>query len=170
MRWVFLLWALSLGSPAWAQSGAEVAVVKKGVQQILKADLPVMSPDQRRFKLESIDLNGDGKREHFVFFQNSYFCGSGGCTYLLLDPQGRLITRFTVADIPVIVLTSKTKGWRDLLLNHKGQTHKLRFDGKRYPGNPSTAPAYALGMNEEEDPGIRYLFSEVGALLKLIAF
>jgi hypothetical protein len=145
-------------------------LVKKSVRQVLKQDLASMPASARRFKYEAQDLNGDGKVEHFVLFQNPYFCGSGGCTYFLFSHKGQLLTRFTVADIPIVVLTSKTKGWRDLLLFHRGQSHKLRFEGQRYPGNPSVAPPYALGMQEEEDPAIRYLFSEAQAPLAWHAF
>lgn len=170
MRLLLVLFLLSVATPAWAQSATEIATVKKGVQQILKADLPVMSRDQRRFKLESVDLNGDGKFEHFVYFQNNYFCGTGGCSFFLLNHQGQLITRFTVSEAPVIVLTSKTHRWRDLLLTHKGKTYKLRFDGKRYPGNPSVAPAYNLDIKADKVSEVRYLFSETPVPLPLHSF
>lgn len=154
------LFCLFLGGAAQAKQAQVPELVKKSLRQVLKQDLQGMPANARRFKYEALDLNGDGKLEHFVFFQNAYFCGSGGCTYFLFSHKGQLLTRFTVADVPIIVLTSKTKGWRDLLLFHRGQSHKLRFEGQRYPGNPSVAPLYALGMQEEEDPDIRYLFSE----------
>lgn len=144
-----------------AQQISTLEWVKKRLRQVLKQDLPHMPPSARRFQYQAQDLNGDGKVEHFVFFQNSYFCGSGGCTYFLFSHHGQLIIRFTVAEQPIIVLSTQTKGWSDLLLFHRGQSHKLRFDGQRYPGNPSLAPLYEMGMEEAADPQIRYLFSAV---------
>lgn len=111
---------------------------------LLKDDLNVMTEDQRRFTYAEYDLNDDGKMEYFVGFpKNSYFCGSGGCTfYLLSHTEGQVITRFTVTDPPFIVLKSKTNGWRDLVVYSDGALRKLTYNGTKYPSNPSVAPKY----------------------------
>ena len=111
---------------------------------LLKNDLNVLTEDQRRFTYQEYDLNEDGKKEYLVGFpRNSYFCGSGGCTfYLLSHAEGETLGRFTVAEPPFIVLTSKTNGWRDLVVYSDGSLRKLTFNGTRYPSNPSTAPKY----------------------------
>ena len=54
-------------------------------QSYLKNDIQFLSENDRKFQMYKIDLNGDGKEEYFVRFISSYFCGSGGCTFLLLD-------------------------------------------------------------------------------------
>jgi hypothetical protein len=56
----------------------------------------------------------------------------------LLDDQGNTITRFTVSDYPVVIDTKKTKGWKDLIIPSNGKNHIMKFDGKKYPANPST--------------------------------
>lgn len=111
---------------------------------LLKDDLDVMTEDQRRFAYEEYDLNNDGKKEYLVGFpQNSYFCGSGGCTFYLLGHEGEVVSHFTVADSPFVVLSSSTNGWRDLAVYSNGAMRKLAYDGTKYPSNPSVAPEYA---------------------------
>jgi hypothetical protein len=84
-----------------------------------------------------IDLNGDGKDEYFVRLMGSYFCGSGGCTFLLLDRYSEIITKFTVMRPPIYVSVEKENGWRKLMVESEGKYKELVFDGKSYPSNPS---------------------------------
>ncbi|MCF6222614.1 MAG: hypothetical protein L3J34_02685 [Flavobacteriaceae bacterium] len=125
-------------------SNIEVAAKIKGflMNQLLKDDLKVMTKNQRKFQYEEVDLNNDGKKEYLIGFKNSYFCGSGGCTYYLLQNNGAVITIFTVSDAPFISLILTTNGWRDLLVNSNGSLRLLQFDGKTYPSNPSIAKVF----------------------------
>lgn len=109
---------------------------------LLKDELAFIPEEQRRFTYAQADLTGDGRDEYLVGFRNSYFCGSGGCTFLLLDHEGMLITRFTVSDAPFIVLPERSNGWSDLVVKSDGKLRRLVFDGKTYPSNPSIAAAY----------------------------
>ncbi|NOQ91331.1 MAG: hypothetical protein GQ552_01285 [Flavobacteriaceae bacterium] len=113
------------------------------LKSILKGDLAIMTEDQRKFQYEEVDLNGDYKKEYLVGFKNSYFCGSGGCTFYLLHNDGAVITIFTVSDAPFIAMVkAKTNGWKDLLVKSDGSLRQLKFDGKTYPPNPSVAPKF----------------------------
>lgn len=112
----------------------------------LRNDLPVMEADDRRFSFYTIDLNSDGKNEYFIKLESRYFCGSGGCIFLLLNNDLSLNTRFTVTKPPVYILSSKTQGWRDLALqgtqDSSGEVESytyLNFQKKSgsYPNNPS---------------------------------
>jgi len=132
---------------------------------LLKDDLKSMTKDQRKFQYEEVDLNDDGKKEYLVGFKNSYFCGSGGCTFYLLNNNGSVITIFTVSDAPFIALKSKTNGWRDLLVKSDGVLRSLKFNGKTYPKNPSMAPkfnqipsddAYRLLWDEYPIPNFKF--------------
>lgn len=127
------------------------------IDDLLKDNLKLMTKDQRKFQYEEVDLNGDGNKEYLVGFKNSYFCGTGGCTYYLLHNEGSVITIFTVADAPFIALISKTNGWRDLLVNSDGSLRLLKFDGKTYPGNPSVAPKFT---ERPSDDAYRLLWDE----------
>jgi hypothetical protein len=98
----------------------------------------------RSYLLSETDLNDDGKMEIFVGLQGPYFCGSGGCTVLLLDNAGKLITRFTVTDYPIRTSGERTKEWKNLVLGSRGKYHLLKFNGSGYPSNPSVEPAISL--------------------------
>ena len=109
---------------------------------LLNEDLVIMDVAQRKFMLFDLDMNNDGMPEIFVGFDNSYFCGSGGCTIYLLNNDATVNTIFTVSDYPVIVLNSVTKGWKDIVISSGGVQHFLAYEGKQYPANPSMAPVY----------------------------
>jgi hypothetical protein len=59
---------------------------------------------------------------------------------MILDDQGKPITQFSVSDYPIAVSGSKSKGWKDLYIMSAGKYHILKFDGKKYPSNPSVQP------------------------------
>lgn len=131
--------------PANASSKATAELVRKSlVDSILKADLASMDSSARKFVFSEMDLNADGQNEIFVGFTGGYFCGSGGCTIMLLDSEGHAITQFTVSEYPVIVDNNKTNGWSDLIINSNGKNHLMKFDGKKYPSNPSVQPVYKM--------------------------
>ncbi|MFO6448440.1 hypothetical protein ACLBKU_15000 [Erythrobacter sp. NE805] len=99
------------------------------------------------------DLDGDGRAETFVYATDPAYCGSGGCTLVVLSPQGhgfRVVMRSTVTQLPIRLLETSTNGWRDVGVNVSGggttrpSIARLRFDGERYPGNPTVPPAAPL--------------------------
>lgn len=120
----------------------------------------------RKFIFFEYDLNGDSKKEIFVGLTGPYFCGSGGCTILLLDDQGNDITNFTVSDYPVVIDNKKTGNWKDLFIMSGGKYHVIKSVGKNYPSNPSTQPVLkeipgddlprALNFMNEPYPWIKF--------------
>ena len=103
-----------------------------------------------RYSSAFVKLSDDGAQEAIVYLTSDGWCGSGGCTALILAPQGssyRVITKTTITRLPIRVLASKSHGWHDLGVwvqgggIRAGYEAKLLFDGKTYPGNPSTPPA-----------------------------
>jgi hypothetical protein len=113
------------------------------------------SPEERttRYAVAFADLNGDGEDEVIVYLMGNKWCGSGGCSMLILAPRGsgfRLITQTTITQLPIRVLSTKTGGWHDLGVwvrgggIQSGYEARLRFNGTKYPGNPSTPPAQRL--------------------------
>jgi hypothetical protein len=103
-----------------------------------------------RFVVAFADLNGDGKPEAIVHLTSNHWCGSGGCTTLILVRNGdswKVLTRITITQSPIRVLTTESNGWRSIAVwvqgggIQPGYEAELRFDGKTYPTNPSVAPA-----------------------------
>jgi hypothetical protein len=124
-------------------------------QESLRKFLRDAGNDQEtRYFSAFVDLRDDGVREAIVYFTNR--CGSGGCTTWILEPTGssyRVVTRITIARPPIRLLNTKTNGWHDISVIVAGggimaaYEAKLSFDGKKYPGNPSIAPAQQLTQN-----------------------
>lgn len=97
-----------------------------------------------------VDLNADGEREALVYLMGRWWCGSGGCPTLILASDGstfRLVTRIFITRTPIRVFKESTNGWCNIGVwvqgggIQPGYEAELRFDGKTYPSNPSTAPA-----------------------------
>ncbi|MEX6689796.1 hypothetical protein QTN47_19980 [Danxiaibacter flavus] len=127
------------------------ALVKTTLSDLYKEDLAknVVDTASRKFIFSEQDLNGDGKNEIFVGTTGPYFCGSGGCTILLLESDGKLINRFTVIGYPVFVTSEKTNGWNNLVVSSDNKKRLLKFDGKKYPENPSAQPVYSKTVNDQ---------------------
>jgi hypothetical protein len=102
-----------------------------------------------------VDLKGDGSHEVVVYVEGNGMCGSGGCVTMILEPTGssyKQIGYVTISRPPIRVLASKTNGWNDIgvlvvgggiLIGYEA---KLSFNGRKYPGNPSIAPAQRLSQ------------------------
>jgi hypothetical protein len=95
------------------------------------------------------DLNDYGKTEAIIHLKSNGWCGSGGCTTLVLVRDGdswRVLTEISITRPPIRILTTKSNGWRSIAVRvqgggiHPGYGAELRFDGKTYPSNPSVAP------------------------------
>ncbi len=127
------------------------ALVKSALIELYKDDLAknLIDTASRKFVFSEQDLNGDGSNEIFVGTTGPYFCGSGGCTVLLLDANGLLINRFTVVGYPLFVDSEKSNGWYDLVVPSGNKKRLLKFDGKKYPSNPSVQPVYSKTVNDQ---------------------
>ena len=144
----FLLLALLITSTGRAESPE--TTLKKFLQQF---EGPPPSGSTTKFISAFVDLNGDGKQDVIAYLLGPKWCGSGGCTMLVLAPQGssyQVITRITITRPPIRVLDTKTNGWHDLSVQvggggiSEGYDAKLAFNGKKYPSNPTVLPARKL--------------------------
>lgn len=111
-------------------------------------DLELMSENQRRFQLYKIDLNNDGKDEVFVKFITSYFCGTGGCTLLLLDNNFKLITKFTAIRTLYVEQTFQNN-WKVIMTKSQGSWRKLIYANGSYPSNPSMVDITTQSPNSQ---------------------
>ena len=103
-------------------------------------DADFLQPADKRFQFYKTDLNQDGNEDIFVRLMGPYFCGSGGCTFFLLDKYGEQITKFTVTRAPFFKEQSLVNGWSLLLVKDSGVFKELRFEEGSYPSNPSVLP------------------------------
>ena len=142
----------------WAQRpGAESS---SGIDSSLKRFLQdyVGRPSLATTKacLRLVDLNNDRQDEAIAYLTGNGWCGSGGCTMLILARHGdhwRVITKATLSRPPIRVLNTSSKGWRSIAVwvqgggIQPGFEAELRFDGNRYPTNPSVPPALPTVQN-----------------------
>ena len=105
------------------------------------------------YKRADADLNGDGRKEIFVYVTDPNFCGSGGCLLIILSPRGNsynVVMQAPVVKLPIMVLRTAAYGWRDVGFTVRGggiirpYMARLRFNGRHYPSNPTMPPAVPL--------------------------
>lgn len=124
---------------------------KGGNEQILTkyliAKFGEKSEFPRRFVYDQVDLNRDGSQEFLIGLIGPDFCGTGGCTVLIVSHDLEEIAQFTLVQYPVYLGSDDkddfTKGYRNIYLR-TGQIGyvKLIWNGNTYPRNPSTQPKY----------------------------
>ncbi|MGB0838217.1 MAG: hypothetical protein ACPGRE_08955 [Flavobacteriaceae bacterium] len=131
MRFLSILFVILLVS---CSNKKEVPIVK--VQHYLSQTYVDVPKEYRKFEFYSSDLNSDGSLEYFVKLVSPYFCGTGGCSILLLDSQFKLLVKFTVSDV-FYLQTEMSNGWKVILTESEGQWRKLEYP---YPNNPSILP------------------------------
>lgn len=144
---------------AGANSQASAAPLRSFLQKQVGWG-PVSDKDMR-YSFAQVSLDGKAPRQVLVYITGQGWCGTGGCTALLLEPVGssfKVIDRFTLARLPIRILPTKTQGWYDLAMPvagggiTDGYTALLKFNGQEYPSNPSIAPkmpASAAGTGTE---------------------
>jgi len=141
MRVLAIVSAISVAITAPA-SGKPADPATAFIQQTLEVS---------RYKRADADLNGDGRTEIFVYATDR--CGSGGCDLFVLSPHGRsyrLVMNSSVTQLPIRLLPTSTRGWRDVGVTVWGggitraYMARLRFDGHGYPDNPTAPPAIPL--------------------------
>ena len=126
--------------PAYGSDTAVAALIRKTLLETEKEMANVIPAEQRKFKYHAFDLNEDGKNELMVALYTPFYCGTGGCTAYLLNADGSVNSKFSVVRFPVYVAASSTKGWHDLMM-YSGSKHRwVKWDGSKYPSNPSTLP------------------------------
>jgi len=103
------------------------------------------NPKETQYRMAEIDLNGDKKKDALVLLQDSYWCGTGGCTMLVFTNKNnnfKLVSAISLVRDPVIISETKTKNWRDIIVHVSGgggdsKNVALKFNGSSYPTNPS---------------------------------
>ena len=119
-------------------------------QPVLKPDLQqsvseITQESEPLFSTGYADLNGDGLEDAVVFLKGMQWCGSGGCTLMIFENLGdsyQLVSKSSVTSTPISVAKTETNGWKDLIVWSRGSgLVLLKFDGDKYPRNPSLEPS-----------------------------
>lgn len=106
-----------------------------------------------RYVAAFVHLRDDNSQQVIVYLIGTSWCGTGGCTTLILVPKESsytVLTEMSVAQQPIRVLETKSNGWHDLGVwvqgggIRPGYEARLSFDGKTYPDNPTVPPAQRL--------------------------
>ena len=144
---------LSPGQPG------ETEISALPVETSLKRFLQTYDDDKEtRYIAAFRDLNDDGRPEAIVYLISNEWCGSGGCTALILTQNGnswRIVTKTTITRPPIRVLANISNGWHTIGVWVEGggilpgYEAELRFNGKKYPSNPSVPPARPLKKGVE---------------------
>ena len=123
--------------------------MRRFLQDALRADASDGARDAR-YAVAFVDLDGDRRDEALVYVMGSHICGSGGCHLFILARRGsgwRVVTDTSVTHRPIRILSTRTRGWRDIGVFVRGggilpgYEARLRFNGRSYPDNPSDVPA-----------------------------
>lgn len=126
-------------------------------------EMAALGPGPSRYVYNRVDLDDDSEPEVVVYLLGSFFCGSGGCTMLLLDDAAsdyRLVQTFSIARAPVIVSSGATSGWHDLFKLESGggaeaSYVRYAFDGTEYV-ETDRRPV------DQAPEGLRYLGGDPG--------
>jgi len=109
-----------------------------------------------------VDLEDSGTDEAIVYFSGDGWCGSGGCTMLILAPQEssyRVVARFTITWPPIRVLATKSHGWHGIAVwiqgggIQPGYEAEFSFNGKTYTSNDKPTLRPSKRLRERVLPG-----------------
>lgn len=115
------------------------------------------APANSQYQFTRIDLDGDGRREGMVLMQSPYqeWCIEYGCTMFIFQAHEEgfsYLSEVSPVRGPLMVMDSKTNGWRDIVANVAGRAGwaaknvALRYDGRGYPEAPALQQAVAMNV------------------------
>ncbi len=142
-----LLSVLPAATPADSLSADSVA--RRALAEAVERYAGPLDPewDGAGWRVAWTDLNDDGRLDALVYLDGPAWCGSGGCTVLVMEAipeeDAEELGAFApAAEIslmhgPVTVAPTASHGWHDLAVEDgQGHWRRLRFDGETYPFSP----------------------------------
>lgn len=132
-----------------ASSPMETPLARTAIETLFEGD-------HVTYEAAFVDLDGDGKQDIVAYASGPEYCGSGGCSMGVLRATGKgydTIGRTTVTQLPIRLLSSRSHGLHDLGVAVSGggaseHVVRLRFDGRRYPSNPTSLPDTATTSSD----------------------
>lgn len=151
---ISILFLLSLGCSTYCFSETQVRqqTTKPGdsIARFLVDYLGPLSDPSLEYYDAFADLNEDNKIDAVVYLKGRKFCGSGGCTLLIIsrlsEESWKLISRIPITRPPICMLATKSRGWHDISVWLQGggiapgSEGTIKFDGKSYNLQPAVAP------------------------------
>jgi hypothetical protein len=109
------------------------------------------APDRTtRITAVTVTIDNGKAEEDIVYLSGQGWCGSGGCTMLILEPTGssfKVLGRVTIVQLPIRLLRTMSHGHPDIGVFVQGggimsgYEAVLTFNGVKYASNPSLPPA-----------------------------
>ena len=145
------------------QDTVESNVPSETLKQFLRSYLNrgQLTPDKTtRITVVSVKTKEKATQEQIVYVSGQGWCGSGGCTLLILEPGDssfKVLGRVTIVQPPVRLLPSMAHGYPDIGVRvqgggiQPGYEAVLSFDGTTYPNNPSLPPARRMKSSQGKE-------------------
>jgi len=119
---------------------------EKATQKILSA-LKIFDNSLKKdmYSAKLVTLNKGSQCENPIVFLNglSGYCGSGGCTLLILDCTDagyKVMGKITVLNSPILLSSDSNNGYKNIKARSKTNgIVTLKYDGKAYTKNASKA-------------------------------
>jgi hypothetical protein len=129
-------------------------------RRLYGAHIPPVDPASYELDFALVDLNGDGIPDAIVLFKGPHNCGSGGCTLEILRGTQlgfEFLSRSTISREPIQILAERRFGWYSFTVSVSGGGAKscnavMRFNGQKYPLNPSLAPCVTTAQLQSATP------------------
>ncbi len=165
---IALLSLLLVASAPADSTDSASALVREAVAQYTAPHARVSQASQ--WRLAWIDVNDDGLLDAVALAGAPEWCGSGGCTMLVIEAvpefdREELGPYAVAAEIelvsePVRVSTKRNVGWCDFLVqNERGHAVRLQFDGETYPFSPAEGTPEAHADAASGDDPVTVLFA-----------
>lgn len=117
------------------------------------------APVSSSYEYTRVDLNADKRRDALVMLKNPYghWCDFNGCTMLVLranDDSFSVVNAIRPVRGPLYVSPVRTNGWTDIVMRVDGRQTKtkdvsIKFDGAKYPADPSVLPPTTLYLDRK---------------------
>jgi hypothetical protein len=139
-------------------NSARTDSLRKFLQDKYAANSDYPEVKATRYVAAVVHLRDDNSQQVIVYLMGRAWCGSSGCTTVLLVPSHssyRVLTEFSIVRLPIRVLDTRSHGWNDLGVwvqgggIQPGYEARLSFDGKEYPSNPTVPPAQPITATVE---------------------
>jgi hypothetical protein len=112
-----------LSSHGAAFADSKVQIDKIQDQNLTRALLDFEVVESTPYTKEYVDLNGDDVPEAIVYLVGPHWCGSGGCTLLILKQESskwQVMSKIPTVNTPIQTLASKGQQWQDLAVIQVG--------------------------------------------------